>query len=244
MSDKFKNSKIAKAMKDPKVSRALYITLVVLLVAVAVVVGITAAANRNKRPIDPPAVTNTDGNSAKVTPAPGTNTEKPSTDQKPSEQTPVESKLPDFSLPASGKVIKYHDAKLQVFSTTMNDYRVHLGVDIATASAAPVYCAADGVVKKVWKDPMMGYTVAVEHSGDAVTYYKNLDETLAKDIKEGAKIKAGAEIGKVGESAMAEIAEEPHLHFEMTVGGKAVDPLEYFTAADRTSLSVDRSYED
>ena len=49
MSDKFKNSKFYRTLKNPKVSRALYISLVLLLIAVAIVIGITAAANRYKR---------------------------------------------------------------------------------------------------------------------------------------------------------------------------------------------------
>ena len=40
------------------------------------------------------------------------------------------------------------------------------------------------------------------------------------------------------------IAEEPHLHFEMTVGGLAVDPLEYYDEKALEALSIDASYEE
>jgi len=251
MSDKFKNSKFYKTMKNPKVSRAIYISLVLVLVAVAVVVGITAAANRKeKQPVN-------DGTNVPSTNPPTTNqppvTNEPENTDKPDENagvntetpvTPVVGQLPDFSLPVSGKVTEYHDPKLQVYSDTMNDYRVHLGVDIATAAGSPVYAAADGVVSKIWKDPMMGYSVAISHSGDSVTVYKNLANTLPEGIEEGAKIKAGQQIASVGESAMTEVAEEPHLHFEMTVGGLLVDPLEYYSKTELESLAVDKAYED
>lgn len=62
--------------------------------------------------------------------------------------------LPSFVAPTSGKLVKNHDAEHQVFSDTMNDYRVHLGVDIETADKAPVYAAADGTVAEVWEDPL------------------------------------------------------------------------------------------
>ncbi len=247
MSDKFKNSKFYQTMKNPKVSRAIYISLVVLLVALAIVIGITAAANRKKpanTPQNPPQVTTGHGsNHVPVDPEPDDTTEVTTPEATPGSDAPVGSSLPGFSLPVSGKLLKGHDAKVQVFSTTMNDYRVHLGADIATAADSPVYAAADGKVQKIWKDPMMGYSVAVEHSGNAVTIYKNLAKTLAEGISEGSTVKAGQKLGTVGESAMIEVAEEPHLHFEMTVAGLQVDPLEYFSASDLKKLEADTGYE-
>ncbi len=249
MSDKFKNSKFYKAMKDPKFSRAIYIALILILVAIAVVIGITAAANRTKKPSGNPDVTTTAPNTSDT--APSTNqpedTTAPTTDtQTPTDTTQnsgtVSKPLPTFSLPTSGKIDKYHDASTQVFSDTMNDYRVHLGIDITTTEGAPVYAAASGTVQKIWSDPMMGYCVAISHDGDSVTIYKNLAKNLPTGIAEGTKVKAGQQIASVGDSAMIEIAEEPHLHLEMTVGGLQVDPLKYFSAKDVASLGVDESY--
>lgn len=247
MSDKFKNSKFYQAMKNPKISRAVYIALVVVLVAVAVVVGITAAANRKKGEVkDPPSQVTTDRPSGTTVPsdtAATTTTVPDSTTNTPNNESPVVSPVPTLSLPVSGALGRTHDAKVQVFSPTMNDYRVHLGVDIATEPDSPVYAAADGKIQKIWKDPLMGYSVAIEHSGNAVTVYKNLSETLSDGIFEGATVKAGRQIGTVGESAMIEIADEPHLHLEMTVGGLQVDPLEYFSASDLKKLENDNAYE-
>ncbi len=250
MSDKFKNSKFYQTMKNPKVSRAIYISLVILLVAVALVIGITAAANRRKNensdPKPPQNTTDHGNNSVTDTPSDDTTsatTPNDTTTDTPVSDAPVVSTLPSFSLPVSGKLTKGHDAKVQVFSTTMNDYRVHLGVDIATAADSPVYAAADGTVQKIWKDPLMGYSVAIKHSGNAVTIYKNLSDTLAEGITEGASVKAGHKLGTVGESAMIEVAEEPHLHLEMTVAGLQVDPLEYFSASDLKKLEADIGYE-
>ncbi len=249
MSDKFKNSKFYQTMKNPKVSRAIYISLVVLLVAVALVIGITAAANRKKpeepSPKPPQSTSGHGDNHVPNGPVDGTTATTPeeSTTDTPVSDAPVVSVLPSFSLPVSGKLTKGHDAKVQVFSTTMNDYRVHLGVDIATAADSPVYAAADGTVGKIWKDPLMGYSVAIKHSGNAVSIYKNLAETLAEGIAEGAAVKAGQKLGTVGESAMIEVAEEPHLHLEMTVAGLQVDPLEYFSASDLKKLEADKGYE-
>ena len=139
-------------------------------------------------------------------------------------------------------LLKEHDAALQVYSVTMGDYRVHLGVDIVTEENAPVYAAADGKIEKIWEDVKMGYCMAVEHSGNCVTVYKNLGTTLPEGIAEGVSVRSGQLIATVGNSAMVEIAEEPHLHFEMTVGGLSVDPLEYYDEKALEALNLDSSY--
>ena len=142
-----------------------------------------------------------------------------------------------------GKLAKAHSADVQVFSQTMQDFRVHLGIDIATAAAAEVFAAADGTVQKIWEDPMMGWCVALSHSGDCVTVYKNLAKDLAEGLTEGAVVRQGQLLGTVGDTAMLEIADEPHLHMEMTVKGLQVNPLDYFSAAVIASLSEDTAFE-
>lgn len=231
MQNNFKESKFYNNFKE---NRAIYITAITLLVALAVIVAVTAVANRTK----PPVETGIPGGSETETNAPsgGNETQAP-------DSTDVVDLLPTFVLPVNGTLAKGHDATTQVFSNTMQDYRVHLGVDITTEQNAAVCAAADGTVSQIWEDPMMGYCVALTHGGDSCTVYKNLGEELPDGIEEGVKVKAGQTIGYVGESAMVEMAEEPHLHFEMTVGGIAVDPLSYFEEDAVATLSKDEAYE-
>ncbi len=224
----FKNSKLAKNIKE---NRAVYITALTLLVALAVIITVTAVANRSKKPVDTNPVT-TDPT---VTTDPG-ETEEP--------DTSVVDMLPSFSLPVSGKLTKSHDAEMQVFSNTMQDYRVHLGVDICAEENASVSAVAAGTVVEVWEDALMGQCVALSHSGDAVSVYKNLSLTLPDGIEAGARVKAGDVIGYVGDTAMTELADEAHLHFEMTVSGIQVNPLDYFGEDAVATLAQDTSYED
>ena len=233
------NSKNTKFYQSLKENRAIYITAVTLLVALAVVIGITAVANRSKKtPVgddgnNPPAVTTPTTEPDNTTPPSG---DEPSSD--------VGKMLPTFSLPLTGNLAKGHDASVQVFSATMNDYRVHLGVDIAAALNTPVNAAADGTVERVWEDPLMGQCVAIKHDGDACTIYKNLSTEIPEGIKSGAEVEAGQLVGYVGETAMIEIADEPHLHYEMTVGGLQVNPLDYFEEDAIATLSKAADYED
>lgn len=236
--------------RKAKINRVVYITAIILLVSIAIIAGIVSAANKaRKEPLETPTETNSHTETPKAsqsTPKPASSTESGAASGSASSVQPdtdVSSELPVFELPVSGGLSVEHDPDLQVFSPTMNDYRVHLGVDINTADGAPVSAAADGVVEKVWEDPMMGWCVAIAHDGDSTTYYKNLSSTLAEGIVRGATVSAGQLIGTVGDSAMIEIAQEPHLHFEMTVGGLQVDPAEYFSNDVWAELDSDASFE-
>ncbi len=232
---KWKESKLYNKLKQIRVNRAVYLSSIVILLALAVVLAITAATNRAKKnETQPPQDT--------TQPLPS---ETPPTDETPTggaPETPVNT-MPEMTLPVSGKLAKVHNAELQVFSQTMQDFRVHLGIDIATAANAEVFAPADGTIQKIWEDPMMGWSVAISHSGDCVTVYKNLAKDMAPEICEGAAVRQGQLLGTVGDSAMIEIAEEPHLHMEMTVKGLQVNPLDYFSAAVVAALSEDTAFE-
>lgn len=218
-------------LKNKRINRSYLFTVLALVVALVVIIAAAIASNRSKEPTKLP-----DDSGNKITERPSERpTEEPTEPEATEKPTgsvggsvSTGNKIPTFILPVSGKITNKHDPTLQVFSPTMQDYRVHIGVDLATKENAPVYAAADGKISKIWVDTLMGYCIAIKHSGDCVTVYKNLAETLPEGIAEGASVRSGQLIATVGESAMVEIADEPHLHFEMTVGELAVDPLEYF----------------
>ena len=158
-------------------------------------------------------------------------------------QPTINNTIPELALPVSGKLIKHHSVDVQVFSQTLQEYRTHLGIDIATAAGAEVCAVADGTVSQIWEDPLMGWCVALTHAGDCVTVYKNLAKDMAQDLAVNTEVKKGQLLGYVGDSAIMEIAEEPHLHMEMTVKGLQVDPLDHFSAAVIKTLSEDTIYE-
>lgn len=230
---KWKESKLYYKLKQVRVNRAVYLSSIVILLALAVILAITAATNRARK--------NETENTTDITHP----TQPPVSDETPTggePEVPTDA-TPELKLPVEGKLAKAHSADVQVFSQTMQDFRVHLGIDIATAAAAEVFAAADGTVQKIWEDPMMGWCVALSHSGDCVTVYKNLAKDLAEGLTEGAVVRQGQLLGTVGDTAMLEIADEPHLHMEMTVKGLQVNPLDYFSAAVIASLSEDTAFE-
>lgn len=251
--EKQQPGKFRRFLRKLRPNRAVYITAVTLLVTFAVIVAITVAANRSKK--RPPDTSGTSGReTTSVTPVGDDTSSTPVTDKKPEDtKTPDTGKTTDapkassepvvLTLPVSGTLTAYHDEAAQVWSDTMRDWRVHLGIDIATEANAPVYAAADGVVSQVWEDVRLGHCIAIKHGEDTYTVYRNLGNDPAEGIAEGVSVRAGQLIGSVGNSAMTELAEDPHLHLEMTVGGKQVNPLDYFDQTAIVSLNIDTSYE-
>jgi len=142
--------------------------------------------------------------------------------------------IPDLISPVAGNVIKEHSGDVPVFSITMNDYRPHIGVDIEASVGTDVLAVADGIITKIWEDPMSGNCMSVEHDGGLVSVYRNISPLLPDKISAGSAVKSGQVIASVGETSLLEIAEVGHLHFELTLDGKTVDPAEYinFTFAD------------
>lgn len=233
---KWKESEFFRKLKQGRVNRVIYLSAIVILLALSVVLAITAATNRAHR----------EEGSGTPEPTPGITepTTEPTTEKPDNPDRPTSgNSIPEFSLPVSGSLSKKHSADVQVFSKTMQDYRVHLGIDINTAENAPVYAAADGIVSQIWEDPMMGWCVALTHTGDCVTVYKNLSKDIAEGITTGAGVKCGQLLGKVGDGAVMEVAEEPHLHMEVTVNNLQVDPMEYFSKAAAAALTEDEEYE-
>lgn len=256
MWEKFKESGFAKKCKELSHNGGFMFVFVCLLLTVAITVSVNVATNRAKKQYAEENSTGEITTSADVSGDKnnGAVTEKPSADNKPSSDEketsgpvsgtvdapvynedevtePVGGEIEELelSLPVVGTVEKGHDPTIQVWSETMGDYRVHVGVDIAAKEGTAVCAVADGTVEKVWDDALMGRCVAIAHGDEIYTFYKNLDATLADGITSGASVKRGQEIGSVGNTAISELADEAHVHLEMTVGGLAVDPLDYFS---------------
>lgn len=137
----------------------------------------------------------------------------------------IEEKDPIFSRPIEGEVLKEHAKDSLVYSETLKEWTTHLGVDIKAERATVVKAAADGKVTYIKNDPRYGLTIIIEHSNGFETRYANLLTT--EFVSEGEEVIAGQTIGTVGDSAIYEIVDESHLHFEILKDSESVNPAQY-----------------
>ncbi len=113
-----------------------------------------------------------------------------------------------------------------VYSETLKDWRTHPGIDYSTENEEPVYSVAEGTVKSVTDEGIMGRTVVIEHPDGVCSIYQSLAENVK--VSEGEQVVQGQFIGYTGDTASGEAERGRHLHFAMTYEGKYIDPHEKF----------------
>ena len=130
-----------------------------------------------------------------------------------------------FIYPIEGEVIKEFAKDSLIYSETLEEWVTHTGIDIKAERATVVKSVADGTVKSIKNDPRFGLTVTIEHSDGYTSSYSSL--LTAEFVKEGEKVTQGQTIGTVGNSAVFEVAQDNHLHFELLKDGEYLDPTIY-----------------
>ena len=144
---------------------------------------------------------------------------------KKTEENKVE-KEPEFVTPIqNAQIMKEFASDKLVYSETLKEWITHLGIDIKSEKGTEVKAAEEGTVKAIKNDPRYGLTVIIEHNKNYQTLYANLLTT--EFVSEGEKVKKGQTIGTVGDTAVYEIVDEPHLHFEIIKHGVNQNPLDY-----------------
>lgn len=98
----------------------------------------------------------------------------------------------------------------------------HEGIDFLAPVGTPVYATADGKVAVAERKGGFGNCVEIAHGFNYLTRYAHLSELL---VEEGAEVKRGDLIGKVGSSGKSTT---PHLHYEVIFKGEAENPINYF----------------
>lgn len=103
--------------------------------------------------------------------------------------------------------------------------RMHEGTDFAASTGTPIYSTADGVV--IHADWQSGYgrLIKIQHEFGIETRYAHLSKIR---VKVGQRVSRGEHIGDMGNSGRST---GTHLHYEVRVGGKPVNPMIYIKAA-------------
>lgn len=140
--------------------------------------------------------------------------------------TPKETKKElNFEKPVEGEIVREYAKDNLIYSETLKEWTTHEGIDFKADKTTVVKTAEAGTVKSIKNDPRYGLTITIEHSDNFQTVYSNL--LTSEFVVEGEKVEKGQSIGTVGNTAVFEIADEAHLHFEILKDSLPVDPSIY-----------------
>jgi murein DD-endopeptidase MepM/ murein hydrolase activator NlpD len=99
--------------------------------------------------------------------------------------------------------------------------KMHTGVDWATSYGTPIFASGNGVLEKVGPEGGYGKYIRIKHSNGYETAYGHMS-AFAKGMEIGKKVRQGQVIGFVGSTGQST---GPHVHYEILVNGRFVDPL-------------------
>jgi len=99
--------------------------------------------------------------------------------------------------------------------------KVHRGVDFAAPPGTPIYAAGSGSVRYAGRKGGYGRYIQIRHNGRYFTAYGHL-KGFARGIHAGARVRQGQVIGYVGSTGRST---GPHLHYEILVDGRQVNPM-------------------
>jgi len=99
--------------------------------------------------------------------------------------------------------------------------RPHEGIDVSAPMGSPIEAPANGVVISAGWETGYGNTLEIDHGYGIVTRFAHASRLL---VRRGARVTRGEKIALVGSTGLAT---GPHLHYEVHVNGRPVDPLRY-----------------
>ena len=115
------------------------------------------------------------------------------------------------------------------FHPLLNERRMHQGVDWATSPGTPVLAAGSGVVEEAGRKGQYGNYIRIRHPNGYHTAYGHMLR-FRKGITRSVKVRQGEIIGYVGSTGLAS---GPHLHFEVLINNRRVDPLKIQVPRER-----------
>ena len=99
--------------------------------------------------------------------------------------------------------------------------KMHTGVDWATAYGTPIFASGNGVIEKIGLEGGYGKYIRIKHNNGYETAYGHMS-AFAKGMEAGKRVRQGQVIGFVGSTGLST---GPHVHYEILVNGRFVDPM-------------------
>lgn len=137
------------------------------------------------------------------------------------ERLAVQKSLPYFWPVAGGHFTSFYGSRISPFGYSRD---FHSGIDLADAIGTPIYSSADGYVYSAGYNGGYGKTVRIQHKYGFKTLYAHMS-TIA--VRSGTYVKKGQFIGRIGATGRVT---GPHLHYEIRINDRHVDPLPYLSS--------------
>ncbi|MEQ1717726.1 MAG: M23 family metallopeptidase [Hyphomicrobium sp.] len=107
------------------------------------------------------------------------------------------------------------------FHPLLNTRKMHTGVDWACAPGTPILASGNGTIEEAGHKGYYGNYVRIRHANGYHTAYGHMSR-IAAGVEDGVKVRQGQVIGYVGTTGLSS---GPHLHFEVLVNSRFVDPM-------------------
>ena len=125
--------------------------------------------------------------------------------------------------PVANKDLKYTASGYGLrIDPIYNTTKFHEGMDFSANIGTPVYATGNGVVTKAGWQSGYGKIIKIDHGYGYETWYAHLNDM---DVRVGQKVVRGQVIGEVGNTGKST---GPHLHYEVHVKGRVVNPVNYY----------------
>ena len=103
----------------------------------------------------------------------------------------------------------------------------HPGIDLAGSYGSPIFATADGIVLRAgWNSGGYGNLIELDHGRGITTRYGHMSAIL---VKAGEHVKRGEQIGRMGSTGRST---GNHLHYEVRIDGRAVNPIPFMKSTD------------
>lgn len=131
----------------------------------------------------------------------------------------------------SCEVLKWYSDTELFYNATLKQWESHKGVDLTSSKSNDVFAVLDGIVIDSNYSYESGHCITIEHADGLTSIYCSLDS--ADLVKKGDNVVRGQKIGKISATANNELSEGNHLHFQVKLNGKNVDPANYLTLENK-----------
>ncbi|MTI46856.1 M23 family metallopeptidase [Sporosalibacterium faouarense] len=136
-----------------------------------------------------------------------------------------QSRAVSMTMPLQGTISMDFARDKLVFSKTLEQWTTHNGIDIRAREGSVIRASLDGVVQSIKQDQELGIIITLDHGDGLISRYACVSTDEMVEV--GQRISKGDPISGVGKAMGFEVAQGPHLHFEVLKNGEYVDPKQY-----------------